>query len=255
MPERKVTFTNSHGVKLSGILAVPKTKNPPIVILCHGFTTGKNSKKYIALKKILEDRKIASLRFDFFGHGESGGNFADITITEAVDDVLNAVKFVRKKGFTRIGLSGASFGGIACFIAASKLKGLFGLAAISPVSDWPAQDSAAFTKAEMRDWKKKGFMTYKNSFGKEMRLNYSIYEDSKKHIVYKVAKKISAPTLIVHGSADEEVPVSQSRKTAKLIPDCVLKEIKGSNHHYSKKRDFNRMMRLVSTFLIKKAST
>jgi dipeptidyl aminopeptidase/acylaminoacyl peptidase len=138
-------------------------------------------------------------------------------------------------------------------MAASKIKNLFALVAISPVSDWQEKEQSKRTPRGLKEWQQKGFINYRKWSGEDAQLNYSLYEDSKKHLVYDVAKKIKTPTLIIHGTQDEKVPIEQSRKTAKLIPDCELKEISGGDHEFSNKNDFNEVIRLASDFLIQKA--
>lgn len=80
--EEKVLFYDSNKNKVIGILANPKKENKEIVILLHGFASSKNSQTNIALQKILTEHKIATFRFDFYGHGESEGNFENITVTK-----------------------------------------------------------------------------------------------------------------------------------------------------------------------------
>ena len=112
--EEKLYFQNSKGNKLCGILSNPTgDKTRPIIILCHGFNSSKNSSTNTALKLILSRNNISSFRFDFFAHGESEGNFEDLTQSEAVDDALQAIKFIKNLGYTKIGLFGSSFGGLA----------------------------------------------------------------------------------------------------------------------------------------------
>jgi alpha/beta superfamily hydrolase len=77
-------------------------KGLPIIVLCHGFTTSKDGRTYVQLEEILNVKNFSTLRFDFFGHGESAGRFAEITISEAVDDVRSAVRFVKESGYSRI---------------------------------------------------------------------------------------------------------------------------------------------------------
>ena len=92
--QEKIHFSNSKGNKICGILSNPTSEtNVPVIILCHGFTTSKDGSTNTKLEKIFNNHKIATFRFDFFGHGESEGNFEDITISEAVDDILNAIKY------------------------------------------------------------------------------------------------------------------------------------------------------------------
>jgi len=253
MTEEKISFTNSKSNKLVGILAKPSDSTDiPIAIICHGFTTNKNRPKYTELANKLYENGIASLRFDLFGHGESEGDFADITITEGVDDVLRAIEYVKSLGYTKIALIGNSFGGITSFVVSTKTKDLTALALISPVSDYPEVEKMRRSDQDIAKWKKDGFTIHRSSKGQEFRLNYTFWEDIQKYLVYDIADQIKIPTLIVHGDADDLVPVDQSRKTAKLIPDCQLIEIKGATHRYEDPNHFDQMINAVIEFIIKK---
>ena len=250
--QEKLFFENSRGSRLCGILANPTSnKNGPIMILCHGFTTSKDSYTYIRLEKILNRKGISTFRFDFFAHGESEGEFEDITISEAVDDILNAIRFLKELGYSKIGLVGSSFGGIASVIVASKTDHLFILALKSPVSDDLGKLVAQESKQEIKTWKEKGFIYYTSSDGRKLKLNYSFFEDDKKVNGYEAAKKIKIPTFIVHGDNDESVPIEQSKKIVGLMENSRLEIIEGADHRYSKPEDFERMLGLISEFIIK----
>ena len=250
--EEKIYFNDSEGNKLCGILSNPTSnKENLIVVLCHGFSSSKDSKTYTTLSKILNKHNISSFRFDFFGHVESDGKFEDITISKAVDDIINAVKFLRDEGYKKIGLFGSSFGGISSIIAASKLDGLLFLALKSPVSDYLEVENKTMTKKEIKEWENKGYTSYFNSYGVKFRLNYSFFEDFKNNNGYECAKKINIPTLIVHGDCDETVPLEQSKKTSKLINNCRLEIIKGADHRYTKPEYFKKIINLISEFIFK----
>ncbi len=119
--DSKIFFKNSKGNKLCGIVNNPsKSKVKPIIVLAHGFSSNKNSGTYTVLTERLAKYNISTLRFDFYGHGESEGRFEDITISEAVDDILQAIKYLKLQGYKKIGLMGSSFGGISSIIAASS---------------------------------------------------------------------------------------------------------------------------------------
>ena len=92
--EEKVFFENSKGDKLCGILSDPGSKI--IVVMCHGFASGKDSNTNKRLQKELNDKGIATFRFDFYGHEESEGDFENITISEAIDDTLKAIELYEK---------------------------------------------------------------------------------------------------------------------------------------------------------------
>ncbi len=236
---------------MCAILSNPMSdKEKPIIILCHGFTTGKDGNTYTRLEKILNENGISSFRFDFFGHGESEGKFEEVTTSEAVNDILNAIQFLKDSGYGKMGLVGSSFGGLASIIAASNRTDLYVLALKSPVSDYSDMSIAQQDKQQRDIWKEKGFIYFTNGNERERRLNYSFCEDAEKIKGYESAKKIKLSALIVHGDKDETVPVEQSKKTASLIENCRLEIIEGADHRYSNPEHYEKMLDLISQFII-----
>lgn len=250
--EEKVFFANSKGIKLCGILSTStKNKDKPLIILSHGFGSNKNSKTYVRLQEVFNRYNLSTLRYDFFGVGESEGDLEDITISEAVDDILSAIKFLKIKEYNKIGLFGSSFGGMASIIAASKTKDIFVLTLKSPVSNYFDKLNHQFSRDEVRTWKKNKYINYTTSDGRIHKLNYMFYEDSKNNDGYVAAQNIEVPTLIVHGDADKTVPIEQSKKIASIINNCKLEILQGTEHRYTRSEDFERMLDLISSFIIK----
>ena len=100
---------------------------------------------------------------------------------------------------------------------------------------------------------KKGYRYYVSGDGRKLRLNYSFFEDFKNNNGYDAAPKIKVPTIIVHGNADEIVPFKQSVKTSKLIPNCKLHPVKGSNHHYDGQGHAEEMLQALEDFIVEQA--
>lgn len=244
--EEKLFFKNSKSNRLCGILSNPSgDKSRPIIIFCHGFNSGKDSNTNTALKINLDKYKIASFRFDFFGHGESEGDFEDLTVSEATDDILKAVELLKNIGFTKIGLMGSSFGGLAAAMAAAKTKGLYLLALKCPVSSY--LEFAEYANPMLIDeWRKKGI-----NYRENKKLKFSFYEDVKKNVAYEVAHKINVPVFIVHGDSDADVPIDQSKKLSKLIPNCQLKIIVGASHRFDEGNSRQSMIAALTDFIVK----
>ncbi len=171
------------------MLSEPGGKNDVAIIICHGFMSDKNGESSQALQKELNKRGISTLRFDFYGHGESDGAFEDITVTEAADDAINAVACLKNKGYKKTGLAGTSFGGIAAIVAASKSKDLFVLCLRCPVSDYWDKELHKRGEAGIKEWKERGYVEYYDLEGKAHKLNYSFIEDFSKNNGYEAAKK------------------------------------------------------------------
>lgn len=248
--DQKLYFQNSKGNELCGLLSNSTGDiSRPIIIFVHGFSSNKNTSNFVKLKDILDKDNIATFRFDVFGHGESEGKFEDITITEAVDDILQAIKFLQSKGYKRIGLLGSSFGGISSIMAASKTNDLFMLALKSPVSDYLEVEMNRFSEKDLEEWKKQGYRDYEDD-GKILKLGYTFVADFKNNDAYKAATQISIPAIIVHGDADKTVPVSQSIKISKIIPNCKLVLIKGADHRYTEGDQAEQMLKAFSEFIV-----
>ena len=138
----------------------------------------------------------------------------------------------------------------SCIIAASRTENLYVLALKSPVSDYMGKLIPKDHNTNIEDWKESGFIDVIGAEGQSLRLNYSFFEDAQRIRGYEAAEKITIPTLIVHGDRDETVPVEQSLKTSQLIKNCRLEIIEGADHIYSQPQDFEKMLRLISEFVI-----
>jgi uncharacterized protein len=250
----KLFFENSKKDKLIGILSNPSNdKNKPIIILCHGFVSSKDGNTFINFEKKLNEKNISTFRFDFFGHGESEGLFEDITISEAVDDILNAIKYLKNLGYKKIGLIGSSFGGIASIMAASKTDDLFVLGLKCPVSDYYETIKRQKSEEEINMWREVGFDFYIKEDKTALRLNYNFYEDFKNNDAFEASKKINIPTLIVHGGNDSIVPIQQSIKTSKIIKNCKLEIIDNCDHYFKEKEHFEKMLNLFVEFIVEES--
>lgn len=95
MKREKVTFKNAKGLILSGVVEFPEN-NPPkaFAIFSHCFTCNKNLINVKYISEALSEKRIAVLRFDFAGLGDSQGNFAETDFSSNIDDLLHAAEFL-----------------------------------------------------------------------------------------------------------------------------------------------------------------
>jgi len=250
--ENKIFFENSKGDKLCAILSNPTNDiKKPIIIVCHGFHSHKNRPSLTSISSVLNKNGISTLRLDFYGHGESEGEFENITISEAVDDILHAINYLKKLDYKKIGLFGSSFGGISSIMAASKTKDLYLLALRSPVSNYEEVEKGRMSRKEIELWREKGYRIYEDDPNEKV--NYIFFEDFKNNNGYMAALKIKIPTLIVHGDKDINVPIEQSLKTSKLIPNCKLIIVKGADHNYTNENHFKQMVKTITDFIIEQS--
>jgi uncharacterized protein len=207
MVERElVSFVNSHGAILSGVLHHPsEPRVAASVILCHGMESDKNSQKLVHLSQELAGRGILTLRFDFAYVGESSGKFEDITYSGEVADLLAAYTLVQSRQTGKTAILGSSMGGtVALLFAAQKpeVAALVTVAAPLYPENFPKR---ILTPRQLEQWRERGFTIYNGQ-----RLNVTLLEDLEKINVPEAARKIKCPVLILHGDADEVVPVDEA---------------------------------------------
>ena len=114
---------NSNGNNIVGVLSKPKNnETKTLVILMHGITSNKNNHLIKDISDSLLKYNIATIRFDFNGHGESSGKDVDMTIPKEIDDAINIYNYATKiDNFSKIIFVGHSQGGLVAGLAASKL--------------------------------------------------------------------------------------------------------------------------------------
>ncbi len=136
----EVWFKNSAGGILSGRLegVEPESGSRPVVIFAHGFGSGKDSPRGQAVADALLERGLATLLFDFTGHGASTGTKKDSTIERQVDDLRSAINWLENESGLKAGeiaVTGASSGGLVALLTALEDDRIQAVALRGPRTD------------------------------------------------------------------------------------------------------------------------
>ena len=120
---------NDDGIQLSAVLEKPEGKGPyPLVVLLHGFTSTKDKPHNVLAASAMREAGFATLRFDLYGHGESGGEFRKHTLYKWISNTMATIDAARGLGYSDLYLSGHSQGGLAAALTAGmetdRIKGL-----------------------------------------------------------------------------------------------------------------------------------
>jgi len=247
-----LSFKNSKGQKLVGILEDPDPKSKKVVIIVHGHSSHKNRSSAKQISEELINRKINSFRIDLDGCGESEGKFEEQNITTAVDDISSAIELMKKKGYKDIQLFGSSAGGLAAMATALKHPEITRLGLKAPVSDYGKQKREKLGMESISKWKTKGYISILNGQGQKLRLNYSFYEDIQKYNMHEKGIDIKCPVLIIHGDADDCVKLEQSEDVVRIIPNAKLIALKGADHGLSIKGDRSKANKLFGDWFSRK---
>ena len=221
--------------KLSAYLQKPCTDyRGPIAVLMHGFMANKKLEPLKSIANELENRGIASLRFDFDGHGESEGRFRDMTVLTELEDARRVIDYVRRAGaYDSIALVGHSQGGVVAGMIAGELgdeiKALVQLAPAAVLKD-DALQGVLMGKQYDPSNPPETLTVFFHRVGKGYFLaaqSLPIYEQSS---LYK------GPVLLIHGTKDRIVPHSYSEKYNQVYSNSILQLYEGENHFLSKCR-------------------
>lgn len=238
MAESKLYFRNQDGMMLCGVIAKAALPTTKCVLLCHGLTgTGKAGEVFDELARQLAEAGIASFRFDFRGHGESEGNYNDITLTGEKRDIEAAFSFVKPMGYRNLGILGASFAaGPVCFYLRENPGIAKALAFWNPIleyswlfdsgSPWPRTNFGPDAMSKLR---RQGYI----DIGKyQLKIGQSFINEMNWLRPLDCARNIAAPTLFVHGDKDNTVPYDYSARYARLFKDTQIATVAGGDHGF-----------------------
>lgn len=242
MHETPLTFQDAANHTVSAILAEPAQTSERAVILCHGFLSSKDSRTNLRLTQLLVDQGIATLRFDWFGMGDSGGDFSRITVAACCDQLERAIDLMRDRGYSKLGIVGSSFGGLLAILVGQHHPDLRAIGLKCPVPDFPEALDHEFSRAGIEEWQRTNYIPDVTGGTAPIALDFAFYESCRTFDAYAAARNIKAPVLIVHGEQDELVPFHQIRRLEEALPDDKeLVLLPEADHQFGRPEDFRRM--------------
>ena len=207
----------------------------PIVIICHGFGGNRNQGTTNSIAQQLPELGIATIRFDFNGHGESEGRFEDMTVLNEIDDAKRIYQYAASLPFVdteRIAILGASQGGVVASMTAGEL-GSKKLAAT--VLMCPA--------AVLRDDCIKGNTMGKQynpldpperlEFGNGMALGREFIKTAFSLPIYETAERYHGKSCIIHGTGDRLVPYTYGIRYHNIWPGSEYHQLEGYDHGFN----------------------
>jgi pimeloyl-ACP methyl ester carboxylesterase len=229
----------------------------PGVFWLGGFKSDMRGTKAEALAAHAAQTGRACVRFDYSGHGESGGGFEDGTISSWLEDSL-AVFGSQARGPQIV--VGSSMGGwIALLLARALTKSpareanLAGLVLIAPAPDFTeALMWAEFSPEVKREIEEKGFWQRPSAYGEDpYPITRALIEDGRKHLVLKRPIELGCPVRILQGVKDPDVPFGHAMKLVSCLAqdDVVLTLVKDGDHRLSRPEDIERLLRTVDELI------
>ena len=250
-----VFIDGDHG-RLKALIQKPELQQGeqcPMVVFCHGFNGSKDGPMFELMADTLQAHGIASIRFDFNGHGESEGEFKDMTVPNEIEDAKKVVAYVRDLRYvSSLAIVGHSQGGVVASMTAGQLSEELGEPAFQAVA-------LMAPAAVLRDDAIRGSVMgaqfdpfdpgeYVDLWG-SLKLGAKYIRTAFSLPIYETAVKYQGPALIIHGNGDRVVPYTYGERFHQIWPKSELVIQEYYDHVFT--QNVYRTTDIVSDYLIK----
>jgi pimeloyl-ACP methyl ester carboxylesterase len=225
-----------------GVSAGSERARAGLVWLC-GFKSDMASTKAEALDEYCAKSGRALLRFDYSGHGASGGRFEEGTITRWLEESLAVIRMTSGPQI----LVGSSMGGYLALLAARALgqagetRRLAGMALIAPAVDFTeALIWEKATKQARRAILEQGAWLRHSPYSPDpYPITKALIEDGRRHLLLGDTIRTHCPVRILHGMRDEDVPYGHAMALVEHVAGdpVTLTLIKDGDHRLSRPQD------------------
>ena len=230
-------------------LSINQNSNLYIVFL-HGFMSDIEGEKPKNFLKYSKKRKLGFLAIEYSGHGKSSGKFTNGNISKWTEEVKFVIKkIIKKKKFILIGSSMGSWLSLNQFkYFNNQINGFMGIGSAPEFLErlmWKK-----FSKKIKKEIIEKKIYNLKHG-EYEYPISYQIIKDGRKNKVLNKKYISKIPVTMVHGSKDEVVPVSYSKKILNNFKKAKKKilVIKNGDHSLSSKTNLKRINKELDKIL------
>jgi putative redox protein len=251
--DEQITFDNHLGEKLAGTLHRPEGgAGGTGVVLGHCFTCSRHTSILRDLAESLSEVGFVALRFDFSGNGQSQGIFSESTYSKQIAEVKAGMDLLREEGVQWIGLAGHSLGAIVSVLTAAEQGGVGAVCAFAGrISGLTPRHF--LSSQQIQELDRTGAVHFK-SRGRALKLKEEFFSDAGRYELASIVAELQVPLLVVHGDADEIIPVEEAYKARDANPDAVALEIlPGADHMFSDRRQRRQVARDAADWFRRKA--
>jgi pimeloyl-ACP methyl ester carboxylesterase len=228
----------------------------PGIFWLGGFKSDMTGTKAEALDQWGKAHGRAVTRFDYSGHGESGGKFTDGTIGRWLEESLAVYRAFCQGPQVVVG---SSMGGWLALLLANALRELpenpaplAGMVLIAPAADFTEELMWKQFDAEVkREIKMKGQWSRPSEYSDEPYvITRKLIEEGRKHLIMDGVIETGCPVRILQGVADPDVPWQHAAALVERFArdDVVFTLIKDGDHRLSRPEDIERLLSAVGEF-------
>jgi pimeloyl-ACP methyl ester carboxylesterase/peroxiredoxin len=220
----------------------------PMAIVMHGFSGNKEEPMLQLICDSLQANGIASIRFDFNGHGASEGEFKDMTVPNEIEDALKVYEYVKSLPYvSTVMMVGHSQGGVVASMAAGKLGDKISkvvlLAPAAVLRDDAIRGNTMVARYDPLDPPE--YVTLWDG----LKLGREYIKTAFTLPIYETAAGYHGAACIIHGTGDRVVPYTYGERYHDLWKGSEFYLLDGFDHGFS--QNVYRVVDLTTKFLIK----
>lgn len=222
----------------------------PTVVWLGGFKSDMSGTKAEALAQWADENDRAFLRFDYFGHGASSGDFRSGTIGRWREDTLAVIDELTQG---ELALVGSSMGGwLALLAGLARPQRVKAMLLIAPAVDFTESllwerlpEDARRSVLERGEWLRP------SAYDPDpYPITRALIEDGRRHLLLRSTIGLPCPVRVLQGMKDPDVPWSHAVKIMETMEgDVTLTLIKNGDHRLSAPPDLRRMIASVEELL------
>jgi pimeloyl-ACP methyl ester carboxylesterase len=222
----------------------------PLVMFCGGYRSDMTGTKAVYLQEFCERRGQAFVRFDYSGHGASGGAFEEGTIGSWAADAAAVLDYAlaQEGAPEKVLIVGSSMGGwMALLLAKLRSEAVCGVVGIAAAPDFSEDMFGRLNEAQRTEMAQAGFVRVPNDYSDEP-YHYSqhFYEEAKAHLLLDSAQRVDFPLRLIHGKCDVDVPYPLALKTKEAYSgDVEIIFVEDGDHRLSRPQDLELLARIV----------
>lgn len=219
----------------------------PGIVFLGGFASDMGGTKAAALDRFCADRGQAFLRFDYMGHGDSSGNFADGTIGRWTADALAVLDGLTEGPQI---LVGSSMGGwIMLNVALARVQRVAALVGIAAAPDFTETIWQGLGPDGQARLVRDGQIFLPSDYSAApYPITRRLIEDGRNHLRLAAALPIDAPVRLMQGMKDPDVPWQTALAITQRLAgeDVQLTLIKDGDHRLSRDQDLDLLFRTLA---------
>ena len=238
MKSTKITFLNAQGERLAARLELPEDGAPlAYALFAHCFTCTKDLKAAVHISRAMSSRRIAVLRFDFTGLGESEGDFAETTFSTEVSDLVAAARFLEQEYQAPQLLVGHSLGGTAVLAAAELIPTVKVVVTIAAPFN-PSHLLGVLDQSTARIEQRGAATVSIGGAGRNFTIGKGLLDDLKIHEPSEVLRRLNVALLVMHSPHDQLVAIDNATQIfqAASHPKSFI-DLDQADHLLSNNRD------------------